>query len=177
LEITIEESVIIILKHKQIRSQDEHFVRKVLQNILKTVAMLEKFQRFQRLALEVKVETILITNLKKDLKISLTEIQAFMTNIVIQFILTFKELIWKLRCEQVILWKRERGISRTDKITSKDNINPFSNKVKDSKNPFSNKVKDDKYKCTGISNRQTEIHNNFHISISTLPTLQTRKID
>jgi hypothetical protein len=103
LEITIEESVIIILKHKQIRSQDEHFVRKVLQNILGTVATSEKFQRFQRLALEIKVETTLITNLRKDLKIFPAEAQAFMANIVIRFILAFKELIWKPRCEQVIL--------------------------------------------------------------------------
>jgi hypothetical protein len=103
LEITIEESVIIILKHKQIRNQGEHFVRKVLQNILGTVATSEKFQRFQRLALEIKVETTLITNLRKDLKIFPAEAQAFMANIVIRFILAFKELIWKPRCEQVIL--------------------------------------------------------------------------
>ncbi|CAB4431606.1 unnamed protein product [Rhizophagus irregularis] len=57
-----------------------------------------------------------------------------------------KELIWKPRCEQVILWEKRRGISRTDKITSeskgKDNSNqPSESKVKDNSNKLSNKVK------------------------------------
>ncbi|PKC50740.1 hypothetical protein RhiirA1_485477, partial [Rhizophagus irregularis] len=38
--------------------------------------------------------------LQKDFKISLTEAQTLMANILIRFILAFKELIWKPRCEQ-----------------------------------------------------------------------------
>jgi hypothetical protein len=136
--------------------------------------MSEKFQRFQQLALKVKVEITLTTSLRKDLKISLAEAQAFMANIVIRFILAFKELIWKPRCEKVILWEREKGISQTDKITPRDNLNYSS----------SNKVKDGKYKLTDISNRQTgnkgstiEVHDNSYISNITSPPLQTRKID
>ncbi|GBC24118.2 hypothetical protein GLOIN_2v1790208 [Rhizophagus irregularis DAOM 181602=DAOM 197198] len=107
----------------------------------------EKFQKFQQLALEVKVETFLTARLQKDFKISLTEAQTLMANILIRFILAFKELIWKPRCEQVILWEKRKGISRTDKITSeskgKDNSNqPSESKVKDNANKLSNKVKD-----------------------------------
>ena len=70
-----------------------------------------------------------------------------MANILIRFILAFKELIWKPRCEQVILWEKREGISRTDKITSeskaKDNSNQLSEfKVKDNSNQLTNKVKD-----------------------------------
>jgi len=87
------------------------------------------------LALEVKVETFLTTKLQKDFKISLTEAQILMANILIRFILAFKELIWKPRCEQVILWEKSKGITRTDKITVeskiKDNVNQLSDKVKD----------------------------------------------
>ncbi|GET65093.1 hypothetical protein GLOIN_2v1790208 [Rhizophagus irregularis DAOM 181602=DAOM 197198] len=124
----------------------EDFIKKVLQNILGVTAKSEKFQKFQQLALEVKVETLLTTKLQKDFKISLTEAQTLMANILIRFILAFKELIWKPRCEQVILWEKRRGISRTDKITSeskeKDNSNqPSESKVKDNSNKLSNKVK------------------------------------
>jgi hypothetical protein len=59
----------------------------------------------------VKVETFLTTRLQKDFKISLAEAQALMANILIRFILAFKELIWKPRCEQVILWEKRKGIS------------------------------------------------------------------
>ncbi|GBC36081.2 ribonuclease H-like domain-containing protein [Rhizophagus irregularis DAOM 181602=DAOM 197198] len=127
LEITTKESIIICLKQKQIRGQGEDFIRKVIQNILGVTAKSEKFQKFQQLALEVKVETFLTAKLQKDFKISLTEAQILMANILIRFILAFKKLIWKPRCEQVILWEKRRGISRTDKITSeskgKDNSN------------------------------------------------------
>ncbi|CAB4431793.1 unnamed protein product [Rhizophagus irregularis] len=147
LEITTKESIIICLKQKQIRGQGEDFIRKVLQNILGVTAKSEEFQKFQQLALEVKVETFLTTKLQKDFKISLTEAQTLMANILIRFILAFKELIWKPRCEQVILWEKRRGISRTDKITSeskgKDNSNQLlESKVKDNSNKLSNKVKD-----------------------------------
>ncbi|CAB5210423.1 unnamed protein product [Rhizophagus irregularis] len=117
LEITTKESIIICLKQKQIRCQ------------------------------EVKVETCLSIRLQKDFKISLAEAQTLMANILIRFILAFKELIWKPRCEQVILWEKREGISRTDKITSeskaKDNSNQLSEfKVKDNSNQLTNKVKD-----------------------------------
>jgi hypothetical protein len=83
----------------------------------------------------VKVETCLTTKLQKDFKISLTEAQILMANILIRFILTFKELLWKPRCEQVILWEKRKGITRTDKITSepklKNNSNQPSDKAKD----------------------------------------------
>ncbi|CAB4484287.1 unnamed protein product [Rhizophagus irregularis] len=85
------------------RSQGEDFIRRVLQNILGVTAKSEKFQKFQQLALEVKVENFLTTKLQKDFKISLTEAQTLMANILIRFILAFKELIWKPKCEQVIL--------------------------------------------------------------------------
>ncbi|EXX61817.1 hypothetical protein RirG_167600 [Rhizophagus irregularis DAOM 197198w] len=139
LEITTKESIIICLKQKQIRCQGEDFIRKVLQNILRITAKSEKFQKFQHLALEVKVETCLIIKLQKDFKISLAEAQTLMANILIQFILAFKELIWKPRCEQVILWEKREGISQTDKITSeskaKDNSNQLLEfKVKDNSN-------------------------------------------
>ncbi|PKC75271.1 hypothetical protein RhiirA1_449018 [Rhizophagus irregularis] len=81
----------------------EDFIRRVLQNILGVTAKSEKFQKFQQLALEVKVENFLTTKLQKDFKISLTEAQTLMANILIRFILAFKELIWKPKCEQVIL--------------------------------------------------------------------------
>ncbi|CAB5101102.1 unnamed protein product [Rhizophagus irregularis] len=147
LEITTKESIIICLKQKQIRCQGEDFIRKVLQNILGITAKSEKFQKFQHLALEVKVETCLSIRLQKDFKISLAKAQTLMANILIRFILAFKELIWKPRCEQVILWEKREGISRTDKITSefktKDNSNQLSEfKVKDNSNQLTNKVKD-----------------------------------
>ncbi|CAB4413094.1 unnamed protein product [Rhizophagus irregularis] len=90
---------------------------------------------------QVKVETYLTTKLQKDFKISLTEAQMLMANILIWFILTFKELLWKPRCEQVILWEKRKGITRTDKITTepkikdnlKDNLNQPSDKAKDIK--------------------------------------------
>ncbi|CAB5196619.1 unnamed protein product [Rhizophagus irregularis] len=121
------------------RCQGEDFIRKVLQNILRITAKSEKFQKFQHLALEVKVETCLIIKLQKDFKISLAEAQTLMANILIQFILAFKELIWKPRCKQVILWEKREGISQTDKITSeskaKDNSNQLLEfKVKDNSN-------------------------------------------
>ncbi|PKC66395.1 hypothetical protein RhiirA1_459767 [Rhizophagus irregularis] len=57
-----------------------------------------------------------------------------MANILIRFILTFKELLWKPKCEQVILWEKKKGITQTDKITSepkiKDNSNQPSDKAK-----------------------------------------------
>ncbi|GET63408.1 hypothetical protein GLOIN_2v1790055 [Rhizophagus irregularis DAOM 181602=DAOM 197198] len=111
----------------------EDFIKKVLQNILGVTAKSEKFQKFQQLALEVKVETLLTTKLQKDFKISLTEAQTFMANILIRFILAFKELIWKPRCEQVILWEKRRGISRTDKITSESKGKDNSNQPSESK--------------------------------------------
>ena len=43
LEITIEESIIIYLKQKQIKCQGEDFIKKVLQNILEVTAKSEKF--------------------------------------------------------------------------------------------------------------------------------------
>jgi len=94
----------------------------------------------------VKVETLLTTKLQKDFKISITEAQTLMANILIRFILAFKELIWKPRCEQVILWEKRRGISRTDKITSeskgKDNSNqPSESKVKTIQINFQIKLK------------------------------------
>ncbi|PKY35031.1 hypothetical protein RhiirB3_455340, partial [Rhizophagus irregularis] len=89
----------------------------------------------------LKVETCLTTKLQKDFKISLTEAQMLMANILIWFILTFKELLWKPRCEQVILWEKRKSITRTDKITIepkikdnlKDNLNQPSDKAKDIK--------------------------------------------
>ncbi|GET51447.1 ribonuclease H-like domain-containing protein [Rhizophagus irregularis DAOM 181602=DAOM 197198] len=131
LEITTKESIIICLKQKQIRSQGKDFIKKVLQNILGITAKSEKFQKFQQLALEI----------------SLTEAQTLMANMLIRFILAFKELIWKPRCEQVILWEKREGISRTDKITSeskaKNNPNQLSEfKVKDNSNQLTNKAKD-----------------------------------
>jgi hypothetical protein len=135
LEITTEESIIICLKQKQIKCQGEDFIRNVLQDILGVTAKSEKFQKFQHLALEVKVETYLTTKLQKDFKITLNEAQILMANILIRFILTFKELLWKPRCEQVILWEKRKGITRTDKITSepklKNNSNQPSDKAKD----------------------------------------------
>ncbi|CAB4407397.1 unnamed protein product [Rhizophagus irregularis] len=126
LEITTKESIIICLKQKQIRGQGEDFIRKVLQNLLGVTAKSEKFQ---------KVSTV-----------GIGKAQTLMANILIRFILAFKELIWKPRCEQVILWEKRRGIFRTDKITSeskgKDNSNqPSESKVKDNSNKLSNKVK------------------------------------
>ncbi|PKC52351.1 hypothetical protein RhiirA1_481699, partial [Rhizophagus irregularis] len=50
-----------------------------------------------------KVETCLTIRLQKDFKISLAEVQTLMANILIQLILAFNELIWKPRCEQIIL--------------------------------------------------------------------------
>ncbi|PKY14203.1 ribonuclease H-like protein [Rhizophagus irregularis] len=111
----------------------EDFIRRVLQNILGVTAKSEKFQKFQQLALEVKVENFLTTKLQKDFKISLTEAQTLMANILIRFILAFKELIWKPRCEQVILWEKRRGISRTDKITSESKGKDNSNQPSESK--------------------------------------------
>ncbi|GET51448.1 ribonuclease H-like domain-containing protein [Rhizophagus irregularis DAOM 181602=DAOM 197198] len=125
LEITTKESIIICLKQKQIRSQGKDFIKKK----------------------QVKVETCLTIRLQKDFKISLTEAQTLMANMLIRFILAFKELIWKPRCEQVILWEKREGISRTDKITSeskaKNNPNQLSEfKVKDNSNQLTNKAKD-----------------------------------
>ncbi|GET65347.1 hypothetical protein GLOIN_2v1790749 [Rhizophagus irregularis DAOM 181602=DAOM 197198] len=41
----------------------------------------------------------------------------------------------KPKCEQVILWEKKKGITRTDKITSepkiKNNLNQLSDKAKD----------------------------------------------
>ncbi|CAB5186626.1 unnamed protein product [Rhizophagus irregularis] len=141
LEITTEESIIICLKQKQIKCQGEDFIRNVLQDILGVTAKSKKFQKFQHLALEVKVETCLTTKLQTDFKITLTEAQMLMANILIRFILAFKELLWKPRCEQVILWEKRKGITRTDKITTeskikdntKDNLNQPSDKAKDIK--------------------------------------------
>jgi hypothetical protein len=96
----------------------------------------------------VKVETCLTTKLQKDFKISLTEAQILMANILIRFILTFKELLWKPRCERVILWEKRKGITRTDKITTeskikdnlKDNLNQPSDKAKDIKTRKADRV-------------------------------------
>src|SRR6185369_12498370 len=119
----------------QIKCQGEDFIRNVLQDILGVTAKSKKFQKFQHLALEVKVETCLTTKLQTDFKITLTEAQMLMANILIRFILAFKELLWKPRCEQVILWEKRKGITRTDKITSepklKNNSNQPSDKAKD----------------------------------------------
>ncbi|EXX72314.1 hypothetical protein RirG_070440 [Rhizophagus irregularis DAOM 197198w] len=111
LEITTEESIIICLKQKQIKCQGEDFIRNVLQDILGVTAKSKKFQKFQHLALEVKVETCLTTKLQTDFKITLTEAQMLMANILIRFILAFKELLWKPRCKQVILWEKRKGIT------------------------------------------------------------------
>ncbi|GBC11223.2 ribonuclease H-like domain-containing protein [Rhizophagus irregularis DAOM 181602=DAOM 197198] len=111
LEITTKESIIICLKQKQIRSQGKDFIKKVLQNILGITAKSEKFQKFQQLALEI----------------SLTEAQTLMANMLIRFILAFKELIWKPRCEQVILWEKR------EEFKVKDNSNQLTNKAKDLK--------------------------------------------
>ncbi|CAB5140381.1 unnamed protein product [Rhizophagus irregularis] len=92
LEITTEESIIICLNKSKLNA------------------------KFQHLALEVKVETCLTTKLQTDFKITLTEAQMLMANILIRFILAFKELLWKPRCEQVILWEKKKGITRTDKL-------------------------------------------------------------
>ncbi|CAB4425333.1 unnamed protein product [Rhizophagus irregularis] len=83
LEITTKESIIIYLKQKQIRYQDEDFIRKVLQNILEVTAKSEKFQKFQQLVLEVKVKTFLTIKLQKDFKIFLAKAQTLMANILI----------------------------------------------------------------------------------------------
>ena len=96
----------------------------------------------------MKVETYLTTKLQKDFKITLNEAQILMANILIRFILTFKELLWKPRCEQVILWEKRKGITRTDKITteskikdnSKDNLNQPSDKAKDIKTRKADRV-------------------------------------
>ncbi|RGB37429.1 hypothetical protein C1646_756959 [Rhizophagus diaphanus] len=69
--------------YEQIKCQGEDFIRNVLQDILGVTAKSIKFQKFQHLALEVKVETCLITKLQKDFKISLTEAQILMANILI----------------------------------------------------------------------------------------------
>ncbi|PKY23303.1 hypothetical protein RhiirB3_387100 [Rhizophagus irregularis] len=148
LEITTEESIIICLKQKQIKCQGEDFIRNVLQDILGVTAKSKKFQKFQHLALEVKVETCLTTKLQTDFKITLTEAQMLMANILIRFILAFKELLWKPRCEQVILWEKRKGITRTDKITTeskikdntKDNLNQPSDKAKDIKTRKADRV-------------------------------------
>ncbi|PKB97052.1 hypothetical protein RhiirA5_506756 [Rhizophagus irregularis] len=106
-----------------------------VKDILEVTAKSEKFQKFQHLALEVKDETYLTTKLQKDFKITFNEAQILMANILIRFILTFKELLWKPKCEQVILWEKKKGITRTDKITSepkiKNNLNQLSDKAKD----------------------------------------------
>ncbi|PKB91829.1 hypothetical protein RhiirA5_447365 [Rhizophagus irregularis] len=52
--------------------------------------LLIKYMEFGHLALEVKVETFLITKLQKEFKISLTEAQILIANILIMFILVFK---------------------------------------------------------------------------------------
>ncbi|CAB4429033.1 unnamed protein product [Rhizophagus irregularis] len=147
LEITTEESIIICLKQKQIKCQGEDFIRNVLQDILGDTAKSKKFQKFQQLALEVKVETCLTTKLQKDFKISLTEAQILMANILIRFILTFKELLWKPRCEQVILWEKRKGITRIDKITTESKIkDKIKDNLKDNLNQPSDKAKDIKTK-------------------------------
>ncbi|PKK62019.1 hypothetical protein RhiirC2_790990 [Rhizophagus irregularis] len=106
----------------------------------------KNFKVLTFLVLEMKVEIYLTIRLQKDFKISLAKVQTLMANILIQFILAFKELMWKSRCEQVILWEKREGISRTNKITSKskakDNSNqPSEFKVKNNSNQLSNKVK------------------------------------
>ncbi|PKK72687.1 hypothetical protein RhiirC2_776897 [Rhizophagus irregularis] len=111
IQITTEKSIIICLKQKQIKCQGEDFIRNVLQDILGVTAKSKKLQKFQHLALEVKVETYLTTKLQKDFKISLTEAQMLMANILIRLILIFKELLWKPRYEQVILWEKRKGIT------------------------------------------------------------------
>ncbi|EXX54279.1 hypothetical protein GLOIN_2v1790749 [Rhizophagus irregularis DAOM 181602=DAOM 197198] len=111
LEIITEKSIIICLKQKQIKCQGEDFIRNVLQDILGITARSEKFQKFQHLALKVKVETHLTIKLQKDFKITLNEAQILMANILIRFILTFKELLWKPKCEQIILWEKRKGIT------------------------------------------------------------------
>jgi hypothetical protein len=89
----LNNSVIIFLKHDKISLQDENFVRNVLQKNLEIIVKLKKFQKFQHLALEVKVDYNLMTNLREDFNISLSDTQALIVNVLICFILAFKELI------------------------------------------------------------------------------------
>ncbi|PKY43938.1 hypothetical protein RhiirA4_458074 [Rhizophagus irregularis] len=110
LEITTKESIIICLKQKQIRCQGEDFIRKVLQNILGVIVKSEKFQKFQHLALEVKVKTYLTIKLQRYLLlkegISQTD---------------------KITSES----KAKDNLNQLSKFKVKDNSNQLSNKVKD----------------------------------------------
>ncbi|GET61632.1 hypothetical protein GLOIN_2v1790749 [Rhizophagus irregularis DAOM 181602=DAOM 197198] len=67
--------------------------QKCITRYIRSYSKIRKFQKFQHLALEVKVETYLTTKLQKDFKITLNEAQILMANILIWFILTFKELL------------------------------------------------------------------------------------
>jgi hypothetical protein len=72
-KMTLDDSVIIFLKHDKISLQGENFVRNVLQKNLGITAKSKKFQKFQHLALEVKVDYNLMTSLRKDFNISLSD--------------------------------------------------------------------------------------------------------
>jgi hypothetical protein len=70
---TLDDSVIIFLKYDKISLQGENFVRNVLQKNLGITAKSKKFQKFQHLALKVKVDYNLMISLREDFNISLSD--------------------------------------------------------------------------------------------------------
>jgi hypothetical protein len=88
-----------------------------------------------------------------------------MANVLIRFILAFRELIWKLRCKKINLWERKRGITRVEKTTStfitRANLNSSTGKKEDGKH----------------KNRQTEYYEEPHIFTPTPLPLQIKSTD
>jgi hypothetical protein len=89
-----------------------------------------------------------------------------MANVLICFILVFRELIWKPRYEKINLWKQKSDISRVKKTTLTFII------IRVNLNSLMEKKEDGKHK-----NRQTDYYKESYISTSTPPPLQIKRTD
>lgn len=90
-------------------------VNKAIDNCLGQYTKSEEFTAFRRLAIEVKIHTTTTSRLQKDLNISLNAARTLVANLLIQYIYSFKNQIWKPRCAQMIEEERKKGIDKSKK--------------------------------------------------------------
>ncbi|GES94138.1 ribonuclease H-like domain-containing protein [Rhizophagus clarus] len=74
-----------------------------------------KFREFVKLSMEVKCDRAWLFALKKTLRITENEAIGLYVHFLFRFIVLFREIIWKPRCDRTIAWERSAAITKQQK--------------------------------------------------------------
>ncbi|GBC02443.1 hypothetical protein RclHR1_04620010 [Rhizophagus clarus] len=103
------------LKELKLDITDTPKLQRAVDDLLSNSVTSAQFRDFRRLSTQIKCDRTWIASLKKTLRINETEVTGLYVHFLFRFIILFREMIWKPRCELTNRWEKSHAITKQTK--------------------------------------------------------------